>query len=402
MIQLPTSAVRPARGPGTLHLAHVEGLRALAAYVVFVNHAYAQAFRGGLAVPPWYLAPFTFSMIAGHLSVAVFIVISGFCLMLPVVRAGGHLRGGTAGFLKRRARRILPPYYGSVALCLALIWTIIGKPTGTLWDFPIVVSTEAVISHVFLLQDFFATSRINYVFWSIAVEWQIYFLFPILVFCWRRFGPRATVTTAMVVGYALRVGLADTRVARGAPHFLGLFTLGMLAAYVVQRDDPGAARARDRFPWGGVAIACAAVVGVLGGLWGWQTSQDRFHWLDFPAGIAAMCILVIASRGDGFLKRVLSLKPLVFIGTFSYSVYLIHAPLLQIIWQYALNPLHLERVPMFAALMVPGALAILGAAYAFFRVFEEPFMKQPAAPPAAAAVPPAAAPSNDLPPAALR
>src|SRR5271155_141269 len=122
------------------YLAHVEGLRALAAYVVFINHAFAQVWADDEATkPPPLLAPFSYSMVAGHLAVSVFIVISGFCLTLPVVSAGSKLRGGFKDFLKRRARRILPPYYAAVALCMVLIFTIIGRRTGTLWDVPIIV-----------------------------------------------------------------------------------------------------------------------------------------------------------------------------------------------------------------------------------------------------------------------
>jgi peptidoglycan/LPS O-acetylase OafA/YrhL len=146
-------------------LDHVDGMRALAALIVYVNHAYAQVTRGDVDPlhGPWSLA--RYSMVAGHLSVTVFIVISGFCLTLPVISNGGELRGGVLGFLKRRARRILPPYYAAIALCLLLIWTIIGKVTGSLWDYPLHVSPFAIFSHLVLIQDLFATSRINYVFW---------------------------------------------------------------------------------------------------------------------------------------------------------------------------------------------------------------------------------------------
>src|SRR5688572_23981724 len=126
----PAAAARP-------HLAHIDGLRALAALVVFVNHAYAQVWNPGRGqFPDGVFSPFTYSLVAGHLCVTVFIVISGFCLALPVVATDGELRGGALAFFKRRARRILPPYYGAVALCLALIYTVIGDKTGTLWDFP--------------------------------------------------------------------------------------------------------------------------------------------------------------------------------------------------------------------------------------------------------------------------
>jgi peptidoglycan/LPS O-acetylase OafA/YrhL len=370
-----------ARISGPVHLTHVDGMRALAAFVVFVNHAYAQvwnAFWGQF--PPASLSLLTYSLVAGHLSVTVFIVISGFCLMLPVVRAGDKLRGGVAGFFKRRARRILPPYYGAVAFCLVCIWTIIGEPTGSLWDVPIQVKGDrvALISHLLLFQDLFGTSKINYVFWSIAVEWHIYFLFPLLVWGWRRVGPRFTVAGALAAGYALRIGFANSRLARASPHYVGLFALGMMAAYVVQSDEPAAVWARERFSWRAVTAACVALVCGLSGYWGWQASHDRIYVIDLPTAVAAMGLLVLASRDRrSILTRLLSFRPIVFIGTFSYSVYLIHAPLLQIMWQYALRPAHLGSVAMFAALLMPGGLLVLAVSYGFFRLFEEPFMRQP-------------------------
>ena len=175
-----------------MRLEYVDGIRALAALIVYLNHAYAQITAGDVykLKSPWSLA--SYSMVAGHLSVTVFIVISGFCLTLPVISNGGQLRGGVGGFLRRRARRILPPYYAAVALCLLLIWTVIGKPTGSLWDYPIRVNAAAIFCHLVLIQDLFATSLINYVFWSIAVEWHIYFIVPLLVWCWRRYGAPAS------------------------------------------------------------------------------------------------------------------------------------------------------------------------------------------------------------------
>jgi peptidoglycan/LPS O-acetylase OafA/YrhL len=372
--------VRPAIVSATpaarLHLAHVEGLRALAALVVFVNHAYAQTWSGGLKEPALAVfVPFKYSMIAGHLAVSVFIVISGFCLTLPVVDGGDRLRGGMRRFFERRARRILPPYYGALFLSLGLIFTIIGKPTGTLWDEPIQTDWRAVVAHLLLVQDFFRTGLINYVFWSIAVEWQLYFLFPLLVWASRRYGILRVATAALIVGYAVRFGFDGTRIARANPHYLGLFSLGMLAAYVVRSPRPEFVRARALGVWPWLVGGSLALVSVLSVVWGVTVGESRFHLLDFPVGVMAMTTLVHTTLSrDHLLSRFLSFRPLVFIGTFSYSVYLVHAPLLQIIWQYALRPLGVGESAMFVAFLTVGLVLVLAFAYGFFRVCEEPFM----------------------------
>jgi peptidoglycan/LPS O-acetylase OafA/YrhL len=349
----------------------------MAALVVYLNHAYAQVWNPHTSASPnGILSAFSYSLVAGHLSVTVFIVISGFCLTLPVVSSGDQLRGGTVDFFRRRAKRILPPYYGALALCLVLIATIIGKPTGTLWDVPILTTPAHVLSHLLLLQDLYATGSINYVFWSIAVEWQIYFLFPALVWGFRRFGHGRTVAVALVASYAIRLAFGSTRVVRMNPHFLGMFALGMLTAYVARSPRIDYVQARQSKIWwwgcaGGLALAVA-----LSLAWGVNQSVERFYILDLPIGIVAMSTLVLAQRADGnFMYQLFSWKPLAVIGTFSYSLYLVHAPLLQILWQYGLHPAGLGEQASFFVLLTGGLAVVLAGAYLFFRVFEQPFMR---------------------------
>jgi peptidoglycan/LPS O-acetylase OafA/YrhL len=362
--------------PAGSHLDYVEGLRAIAALIVYVNHAYAQAWNPMAGhFPPAVLSPLTYSLVAGHLSVTVFIVISGFCLTLPVVAAGDRLRGGARGFFGRRARRILPPYYGALALSLVLIATLIGDRTGSLWDVPIGVDRVAVVSHLLLLQDLFGTGKINYVLWSIAVEWHLYFLFPLLVWGARRYGIFRVVGVALLVGYAMRFGLADTRVVRANPQYLGLFALGMLAAYVVRSPRPEFERARRWTLWVWAAAALLLTACALSWLWGYRVATDRFHFLDLPVALMAVCLVVHAAGHEtSYVARVLSFRPLVFIGTFSYSLYLVHAPLLQILWKFALVPAGASMTVMFVALMTVGLGVVLAAAHTFFRVFERPFL----------------------------
>jgi peptidoglycan/LPS O-acetylase OafA/YrhL len=237
-----------------------------------------------------------------------------------------------------------------------------------------------------LFQDFFGTGRINYVFWSIATEWHIYFFMPLFVWAWRRFGAAPVVTMTMLSGYAVAIAFADTRVARANVHFLGMFTLGMLAAYVAQSKDPLFERLRERFPFRLVALlAFASVVGLIA-WFGLQQSIRRFLILDFPVGILATCLLVVGAKPNSLLGRVFSFGPLAFVGTFSYSVYLVHAPFLQLEWQFVLEPLGLSRDAQFLTMGSIGLAVIVGASYGFHRLFEAPFMSSPKAVPKTAMV----------------
>jgi peptidoglycan/LPS O-acetylase OafA/YrhL len=185
------------------------------------------------------------------------------------------------------------------------------------------------------------------------------------------------VVTALLIGYFLRIEFADTRLVRAAPHYIGLFAVGMLGAHLARSADPLYVHLRERVRWEVVAIAAFIVVGVLCRIWGWALAVRRFDYLDFPICIFAVALLVHASSSAGrATARSLAWRPLAFIGTFSYSLYLIHAPLLQILWQYVMQPAHLGFVSSFFFLMGPGALLILCVSYGFFKLFEEPFMRQ--------------------------
>jgi len=90
-------------------------------------------------------------------------------------------------------------------------------------------------------------------------------------------------------------------------------------------------------------------------------------------------LIVLAARpGVNLLSRALSWKPLVAIGLFSYSIYLLHAPLLQLIWQYGLVPWHMASVPLFLVLALIGVPLVVAASYIFSLGCERPFLNSQA------------------------
>ena len=158
----------------------LDGVRALAAFFVVLHHSWLMTVGGYPATNgPW----FTDWLVYGHLAVSVFIVVSGYSLTLTPAKHGMQLKGGWWGFLRRRFWRIVPPYWAALGLVAVLIGAgLTGPANGP--EF----SPRDFFVHLFLVQDAIGNVSPNGAFWSIAVEWHIYFLFPLLLVGFRRFG----------------------------------------------------------------------------------------------------------------------------------------------------------------------------------------------------------------------
>ncbi|HEX4794668.1 MAG TPA: acyltransferase, partial [Humisphaera sp.] len=333
----------------SIHLAYLDGVRGLAALYVLLEHIQlsgldlinARALAPGAGTHLQRFALFLNSSVLGfgHLAVDVFIVLSGYCLMLPVVTSPDqNLRGGLRAYIARRAWRILPPYY--VALALALIFAV---PNGVINMY----SRGDVITHLLLVHNANPAwlFSINPPMWSIAVEWQIYFIFALLLLpVWRAAGNGAALLVAFVLGLSPIYLLPSSfNIEWSCPWYIGLFAMGMVAANVsLKRISPRA----WRIPWLMVAALLVMLTGLtflwqrnphVHELWvRWFRIASRgFGWpLDVLAGAAVACALLGLTRAQysatgAFAQKTLRLlrsRPLALLGAFSYSLYLAHAP----------------------------------------------------------------------------
>jgi peptidoglycan/LPS O-acetylase OafA/YrhL len=356
------------------HLKFLDGIRAACAMVVVAHHAWLEVWPVGMGKHPVGLtAAMTGWLLYARFAVDVFIILSGFCLMLPVAGTDGTIRGGALRFYLRRARRILPPFYAALALSAVLIVVLVGRPTGTHWDNSLPLTRGGLAANLLLLQDFLYRGQINHTFWSIAVEWKIYFLFPLLVLAFARFGPRITTiavvlaTSATAIAVRHQAQLADLTI-----QYIGLFALGALAAQLSVSSGLSALEKRLLL----IASAiCALAIVVLCHRWTFVQATNRFVLLDFLAAVAVLPLLLhCAACRQSIATRAMEFTPLVWIGTFSYSLYLIHAPLLQIVWQYAVHPLHLGDAATFVATLLIGMPFCIGVAFLFFLIAEQPFL----------------------------
>ena len=361
------------------HFHSLDGLRALPALAVLWCHS---------QLPNWRDWPLGFELTKklhvlslydnmGHFAVNLFIVLSGFCLMLPVVRGDGSLRGGATLFLKKRAVRILPPYFAAMALSLLLLTVLIPQPTGTPWDASLPVTKWDILGNLFLLQNFLPHSgAINHAHWSISLEWWIYFLFPAFVVAIRL---GTTWAAALIVlASAVLVYLGITLFGQGFTlQYIGLFAMGMLGAKFAFSGHPRSQTFARRVNWIPATLVLSVAVFLLS-KYGVKLLGGHFGppLVDYVVGLWAMCLLlVIALRQSPGLNHILSFRPLVFIGTFAYSIYLIHAPLIQIVWQYLLEPLELSPLPSYLLLKTIAPPLALLCAYLFYLLCERPFVR---------------------------
>jgi peptidoglycan/LPS O-acetylase OafA/YrhL len=289
------------------------------------------------------------------------------------------------GFFRRRAQRILPAYYFGLVGLVGLFWIV---PTwnefdGTHRDLALPALDGAVIaSHLLLVHNFSAEWiwKLNGPLWSVAVEWQLYGLFPLLILIFRRFGANAGSAVGLGLGYALTALLlcVDAPLAtRTCPWYLGLFAIGIAAAVRVQDL---ATRPAPRMPWLGQAACWLALAFVTDATLPTQLGVNTSMLIDPMIAQALVCVLFhcnsLRSAGTerrSRLQAALEHPWLLRLGAFSYSLYLVHDPVLSFIVRGMVARGLSEELRLWATFFVAVPVATLYA-YAFYCVAEKPFL----------------------------
>jgi peptidoglycan/LPS O-acetylase OafA/YrhL len=331
---------------------------------VVLHHAWLGVWPGfPRNAGPWWVG----WMLYGQLAVAVFIVVSGFSLALAPLRRGSTLSGGTGRFLRRRAWRILPPYWAALVFSTAIAASLAHPPLQT--------GAKSFVVHALLLQDITGSWVVNGTFWSIAVEWQIYFLFPLILLLARRRGIATAVACTVLLVFAAQalghLGSPFTKVHHLTPQLLALFALGILAVDLGQVKR--AARLRPALVvLASIALGAVVVLAVvMGSVW----MVRQYFTIDILFGVGVACLMAVM-YGGGLprLRRVLASRLGLFLGLFSYSIYLMHGPILGLFARQIVDPMNPVPLVRFALLLVVAIPVVLGVCYVFYLTFEAPFL----------------------------
>jgi peptidoglycan/LPS O-acetylase OafA/YrhL len=354
------------RDPGKL--AFLEGLRALTALYVLCFHAATVAPRDHLSWPcRWVLHVFLY----GHYAVGVFIVVSGYCLMLPVAASPTlQLRGGLGRFAYRRAKRILPPYYAAFFISIPV--SLFDKHAKHL-----ALSMTSIVAHLGLFHNLspYWAGDINPVMWTIATEWQIYFIFALVLLPLRRtVGMTWTVIIAIVMGLAPYLAGYMHQLWSAAYWYLALFAFGMAAA---QMRFLSGQRVGMRPTPKTLLISCSSlfIIGVVV-LQFYPFNGIEIIIVDHILGVATALLIAFCASAEGSrsrINKILSSNVLTTLGLFSYSLYLTHFPILATLdWFFKhLRPSDDLAFAFQFIVVVPVCVA---GAYVFYRLFERPFL----------------------------
>ena len=336
----------------------LDGLRALSITGVLINHFWADQI--------WPTSNL-YVVEPGYLGVRRFFVLSGYLITGILLRCRSSMEAGQGDaatnlrrFYIRRFLRIFPPYYALLAL---MVVTKFSDVRNTLWWHAGYAS-----NFLFALQGDW-NPWVTAHFWSLAVEEQFYLVWPFLILLVPRSLLRAVVIAIIVSSPLFRLiaflaGINHIALYVATPFSLDALGLGSMLALCA--DQPTAWRRLTGLGliWIPLTLISLGVVLVNDQLW--------LNYLVNETGVAVAlaCLVGKTAKGFGGLPgRLLSLRPLQYVGKISYGIYLYHLFVLAAFWKL-LEVAHLPRLdrgPVLFLIATPTTVAMAALSWKFLE-----------------------------------
>lgn len=378
-----------------LRLDTIDVLRGIAAFSVALYHIWGH--DGGYAfasigVVPQTLNPTFFDYIIspfrwGYLGVSLFLVLSGFCIHLPYARKKqekGDYSFRARQFFARRIWRLYPAYIVAVIGTAIVLWIAEGIPSLKIGDRMAIPTFADVIGHLTMAHGFIEDQfySIVSVFWSLSLEFQLYLLYPLFLFLFRKMGTLRAVVLLTFISIVWRycaITYFDNGLISIASH--GPYTLmgnvlarmpewlfGALVAELLltKKNMMGSLTSMLLI----VLVIAAAILTTL--------HQELWVATDILFGLGfALLVFFIAFKEYSLAKEVsrsFLFRWFVKIGVISYSLYLFH---LQLSWvletQLAIEPGNVSYMLIRFGWLLLSLLPIIF----LYRFIEKPFLKPP-------------------------
>lgn len=303
-------------GKPTERLPALTGVRGIAALWVVMWHARTHFYAGTG------FSDIAFFELAWY-GVDIFFMLSGFILCHVHLQDFRKMTWqATGAFIYLRFSRIYPVHLFTLAIVVAFFFftVALGKPMDGRPRFGL----DLFAANLFLVQSWgwAPNESWNILAWSISTEWFMYLLFPLIAYLLSRlqWGVRALICAALsllllVVSFRL-LGLESTY---STYHFGVIRTFFSFVAgcfvYVAYRSGK-----LESWPWR--ALEWISVVWLLSALFVWRSSF---------AALPAVALLILSlAMGQGPVSRFIGLRPVVYLGEISYSLYMVHMIVLEL------------------------------------------------------------------------
>jgi peptidoglycan/LPS O-acetylase OafA/YrhL len=334
--------------------ADIDYLRAIAVVSVIGFHYEIAGFQGGFV------------------GVDIFFVISGHLITRLIWTDIAANSFSFRDFYERRARRLLPALYVMILLTGIAAW-FLAPPEDYRAFFGSAVSTILFSSNFFFWfqTGYFDLPTIGKVLlhtWSLSVEEQFYFMFPLLTWLWSKGfrDPTSRLSMALLVGGIVALCVLDELLIKGsAPAAFYLsplraweFLLGTLSFFLL-RWSPADFRWRCGCAIAGTILLIVPVV--------LFTAATRFPGFNALVPCLGAVLFLVAFNRDGRKPPLPAEGIGLFLGKISYSLYLWHWPVF--ILGSAAMPLEWAGSPLATASL---CLCSLALGYASYRIVESP------------------------------
>ena len=310
----------------------------------------------------------------GNLGVDLFFILSGFIISFTYLdRLGRGVPGDVPRYLWLRVARIYPAHLFMlfVVLMMVVVMTVEGTPPADEQRF----SPLSFIMNLFMLQAVPPALAWNDPAWSISTEFAAYLVFPLLVPLLTRLSPRRAMIILVVLLLVGTTGLwILVETAHEWAYWSGYllmwsriavcFPVGCLL-YIVWRSRP----AEDWSRAAGILLP-VALIGILAVC----VLTPPAEAISLPVAAYPFLVLLIfaLASSSGIVSRFLATPPMMWAGRASYSVYLVHFPLLLVIGAVT-TLLGIEGGSTLAWIALGGTLlAVLGAGAFVYHLVEEP------------------------------